>query len=87
MPICATSLTMFALPISMPRFKNINFYQNRPKIKLFLQKNAKFFVFCGLRTQTPCLQRLGALSLDPQSIPPLRNSGYATDVFIAVMLF
>ena len=26
----------------MPRFKNINFYQNSPKIKLFLKKNAKF---------------------------------------------
>ena len=35
---------MFALPISMPRFKNINFYQNIPKVKLFLQKNAKFFL-------------------------------------------
>ena len=34
---------MFALPIFTPRFKSINFYQNIPKIKLFLQKNAKFF--------------------------------------------
>ena len=34
---------MFALPISMPRFKSIIFfYQNSPKIKLFLPKNAKF---------------------------------------------
>ena len=33
---------MFALPISKPRFKNIIFNQNIPKIKLFLQKNAKF---------------------------------------------
>ena len=33
---------MFALPISMPSFKSIIFYQNSPKIKLFLQKNAKF---------------------------------------------
>ena len=34
---------MFALPISKPRFKSIIFfYQNSPKMKLFLQKNAKF---------------------------------------------
>ena len=33
---------MFALPISMPRFKSITFCQNSPKSKLILQKNAKF---------------------------------------------
>ena len=34
---------MFALPIFKPRFKRIIFfYQDRPKIKSFLQKNAKF---------------------------------------------
>ena len=33
---------MFAPPISKPRFKSIIFNQNSPKIKLFLQKNAKF---------------------------------------------
>ena len=38
----ATSLIMFALPVSMPCFKSINFYQSNPKIKLVLQKNAKF---------------------------------------------
>ena len=32
---------MFALPISMPRFKSIIFYQNSPKIKFFLQKSEK----------------------------------------------
>ena len=31
---------MFALPISMPRLKSNTFYQNSPKINLFLQ-NAK----------------------------------------------
>ena len=35
-------LIRFALPISMPRFKSITLYQNISKIKLFLQKNAKF---------------------------------------------
>ena len=34
---------MFALPISKPRFKRIIFYQNRPKIKSFLQKKCKIF--------------------------------------------
>ena len=33
---------MFALLISMARFKSISFHQNSPKIKIFLQKNAKF---------------------------------------------
>ena len=33
---------MFALLISIPRFKSNIFHQNSPKIKLFLQKNAKF---------------------------------------------
>ena len=48
----ATSLNMFALLISMPRFKSIIFYQNNPKIKLFLQKSAVFERW-GLRSQTP----------------------------------
>ena len=43
---------MFALPISMPCFKNINFLSKIPKIKLFLQKNANFFVCWVLRPQT-----------------------------------
>ena len=33
---------MFALPISKPRFKSINFNQNSPKMKLFLQKMQNF---------------------------------------------
>ena len=33
---------MFALLISIPRFKSNIYHQNSPKIKLFLQKNAKF---------------------------------------------
>ena len=41
-PIHVTSLIMLALPLSMPRFKSVTFYQNSAKIKLFLQKNAKF---------------------------------------------
>ena len=43
---------MFALLISMPRVKSIIFYQNRTKIKLFLQKKCKIFERWGLRPQT-----------------------------------
>ena len=47
----------FALPISMPRFKSIIFYQYSPKIKLFLKKMQNF-------------QALGAPPPDPQTQPP-----------------
>ena len=36
----------------MPRFKSINFYENKAKIKLFLQIN-KIFQMLGLRPQSP----------------------------------
>ena len=50
----------------MTRFNSINFYQNRPKVKLFLTKNYKSFERWGLRPQTPnCLRRLGALPPGP----------------------
>ena len=60
-------------------------------MKLFLQKNAKFWRaggsapsprasgVCGLCPQTPSLQRLGASSPDPQTAPPLQIAGYAPD--------
>ena len=51
---------VFALLIFMspefslkPDFKSINFYQNKAKIKLLLQKKNTFFWAQGLRTQTP----------------------------------
>ena len=54
---------VFAQLISMPHFNNINFYQNRPKIKLILQ-NA-------------ILGALGALPPDPRNSPTLLHiSGY-----------
>ena len=37
--LCCQFWHVFALLISMPRFKSVNFYQNRSKIKLLLQKN------------------------------------------------
>ena len=36
----------------MRRLKSTNFCQNKPKIKLFLQKNKIFRVLGGLRLQT-----------------------------------
>ena len=57
----------FAQPISMPRFISIIFYQNSPKIKLFLKKNAKLSSAGG-----------GAPPPDPpKTTPQLRISGYA----------
>ena len=58
---------MLALPISMQRFKSIIFYQNNPKIKLFLQQNAKFSSFGGYAPRPLCLPGAGgfALSLRP----------------------
>ena len=73
-----TQLNHVALPISRPRFKSIICYQNSPKIKLFLQKHAKFLSAGGtasrppasggwkLFPQTPSLRRLGALPSDSQ---------------------
>ena len=41
---------IFAMLISMPRINSIDFYQNRPKIKLFLPKKLKFFESWGIRS-------------------------------------
>ena len=49
---------MFALLISMLRFKSIIFYQTNPKIKLFLQKNAKFSSAGGSTPRPPRNMRL-----------------------------
>ena len=60
----------------MPRFKSLIFYQNSSKIKLFLQKKAKFSSAGGSTPTLPCLRRLGALPPDPQ--PPAAG-GFAPD--------
>ena len=44
---------MFALPIAMPRFKSIIFYQYSPKIWLFLQQDAKFSITGGSAPKPP----------------------------------
>ena len=43
----------FATSLIIVTFKSNNFYQNRPKIKFFWQKNHKIFKRWGLRPQTP----------------------------------
>ena len=76
-------LNHVAQPIFMPRFKSSIFYLNSSKIKLFLQKNAKFRALgarspdprasggWGLCPHTPIgLWQLGALPPDPQNSPP-----------------
>ena len=40
--LCNQFNYVFTLLVYMPCFKRNNFYQNRPKCKLFLQKNTKF---------------------------------------------
>ena len=54
----------------MPRFNSINFYQLRPKIKLFLPKKKNFFECWGLSPHTLCLRWLGTLPPDHQ-LPPV----------------
>ena len=65
-----------------PDFKSINFYQNKAKIKLFLQKKINFFERWGLRTQTPQWYPAERAELpDPRKSPsPLQISGYSSDI-------
>ena len=61
---------MFAQPISMPRFKSIIFDQNRPKTKLFLQKNAKLSNAEGSTSRHPCLWQLRQSPQTPKPACP-----------------
>ena len=54
----------------MPHLKNINFYQNRPKIKLFLQKNAKFSSAGGSAPDPRASGGWGLRPQPPQTHPP-----------------
>ena len=55
--LCKSYNYVFAPQISMPRFNSINFYQNRPKIKLFCQKIQNFLA-------------LGAPPKKTETVPP-----------------
>ena len=82
-------LIMFALPIFMPRFKSINFYQNIPKIKLFLQKNAKFFCAAWASAPDPRASS-GGWGFRSQALKTSPYCEFLTTrhgVFIGVMLF
>ena len=77
---------VFALLISMLRSKSNNFNQNRPKIKLFVQKSSKFL---SVAFRPPNgLRELEAPSQTPETAPLLPEapaeifSGGASDVSI-----
>ena len=62
---------MFALPIFMPRFKSINFYQNSPKTKLHLQN------IRALEARRPDIRTSGGWGLrsqTPKTAPPIANN-------------
>ena len=73
----------------MPRINSIDFYQNRPKIKIF-SKKIKIFrelgdlplhpmppVAGGLAPDSNCLRWLGDPPPDPRNVPPqLQIFGY-----------
>ena len=62
-----------ALPISKPRFKSIIFTQNSPKMKLVLQKNAKFLSAGGSALRPPVPPAAGGLAPRPPKQPPIAN--------------
>ena len=51
--------------IFMPHFSSINFYQNRPKFKLFLPKKYEIFERWGLRPHIPVPQFAGGFAPRP----------------------
>ena len=58
----------------MPRINSINFYQNRPKIKLFLPKKQFFFECWWIRPPHPMPPVVGGLSPRPQFPPVVGRS-------------
>ena len=61
----------------MSRFKIINFHQNKPKIKFFLQK--KIFSSPVGFASSPPMAFSGASRLQKQPLPSLQISGCAPD--------
>ena len=68
----ANSLIRFALPIPMPRFKSIIFYQYSRKIKLFLKKKMQNFKALGALPPDP--RASGGWSFAPR--PPIASGGW-----------
>ena len=76
--------------------KALFIYQNSPKMKLFLQKNAKFSSAGGSVPRPPCLRRLWALPPHPQppaagappphsqNSPPIANFWLRASVTISI---
>ena len=60
---------VFAPLIFIPRFNSINFYQNRPKIKLFLLKKFKILERWGLRPRPHATGGCGLRPKTPESAP------------------
>ena len=69
---------VFAVLISMPRFKSNKFCKTRSKIKLLLQKNCKIFECWGLCPQTPNgFRRLGVAPIPKNTTLSLQISSFA----------
>ena len=52
---------------------SVNFFQNNPTIKLFLQKHDKFFKRWGLRSQDPVPPAAGGFAPRSQRQHPIAN--------------
>ena len=66
----------------MTRFKIIIFYQNSPKIKLFLTKKMQNFQALGAPPPDPVPPTAEGFALrPPKQSPPLQISGYAPGNF------
>ena len=97
--LCATSLIMFPLPISMPCFKSIIFLSIYLSLKLsyFCKKMQKFWALEALppgprayRGRGPCPSPpssggWGLSPQTPQNSPPMRISGYAPALSSSVL--
>ena len=73
---------VFAQLISIPHFKSINFYQNRPKIKLFKIKQQNFELW-GLHLLTPKT----ALPLQISGYAPKSNQVFALLIYMSLEFF
>ena len=79
---------VFALLISMPHFKSINFYQNRPKIRIFLRKSTKFSSAGGSTPRFSCPPAARSFSSRPLStvLPSFHIFGYVSESNVFALL-